>query len=242
VVDQAYHLGHQPLPAQTEILGTLNEFMDDRDVVVQAAGSMPGDLQMLWRARDPKAYHVEYGYSCMGYEIAGGLGIKLAAPDREVFVLVGDGSYLMMATEIVTAVSEGIKLVIVLVNNQGFGSIGSLSESLGSQRFGTRYRYRDQATGQLDGGPLPVDLAANAASLGAEVLKAATIKEFAAALEQARAADRTTVVYVETDPLAPVPSSESWWDVPVSETSALESTQRARAAYEAAKRDQKLYL
>jgi 3D-(3,5/4)-trihydroxycyclohexane-1,2-dione acylhydrolase (decyclizing) len=236
VVEEAYHLGHQPLPAQTEILGALNEFMDDRDVVVQAAGSMPGDLQMLWRARDPKAYHVEYGYSCMGYEIAGGLGIKLAAPDREVFVLVGDGSYLMMATEIVTAVSEGIKLVIVLVNNQGFGSIGSLSESLGSQR------YRDPATGLLDGGPLPVDLAANAASLGADVLKTATVKEFAAALEQARASDRTTVVYVETDPLAPVPSSESWWDVPVSETSALESTQRARAAYEAAKRDQKLYL
>jgi 3D-(3,5/4)-trihydroxycyclohexane-1,2-dione acylhydrolase (decyclizing) len=242
VVDQAYHLGHQPLPAQTEILGTLNELMDDRDVVVQAAGSMPGDLQMLWRARDPKAYHVEYGYSCMGYEIAGGLGIKLAAPDREVFVLVGDGSYLMMAQEIVTAVSEGIKLVIVLVNNQGFGSIGSLSSSLGSQRFGTRYRYRDQDTGLLDGGLLPVDLAANAASLGADVLKTATVKEFAAALEQARASDRTTVVYVETDPLAPVPSSESWWDVPVSETSALESTQRARAAYEAAKRDQKLYL
>jgi 3D-(3,5/4)-trihydroxycyclohexane-1,2-dione acylhydrolase (decyclizing) len=216
--------------------------MDDRDVVVQAAGSMPGDLQMLWRARDPKAYHVEYGYSCMGYEIAGGLGIKLAAPDREVFVLVGDGSYLMMATEIVTAVSEGIKLTIVLVQNQGFGSIGSLSESLGSQRFGTRYRYRDPATGLLDGGLLPVDLAANAASLGADVLKTATVKEFAAALEQARASDRTTVVYVETDPLAPVPSSESWWDVPVSETSALESTQRARAAYEAAKRDQQLYL
>jgi 3D-(3,5/4)-trihydroxycyclohexane-1,2-dione acylhydrolase (decyclizing) len=242
VVDEAYHLGHQPLPAQTEILGTLNEFMDDRDVVVQAAGSMPGDLQMLWRARDPKAYHVEYGYSCMGYEIAGGLGIKLAAPDREVFVLVGDGSYLMMATEIVTAVSEGIKLNIVLVQNQGFGSIGSLSESLGSQRFGTRYRYRDPATGLLDGGLLPVDLAANAASLGADVLKTATVKEFAAALEQARASDRTTVVYIETDPLAPVPSSESWWDVPVSETSALESTQRARAAYEAAKRDQQLYL
>jgi 3D-(3,5/4)-trihydroxycyclohexane-1,2-dione acylhydrolase (decyclizing) len=242
VTEDAYHLGHQPLPAQTEILGTLNEFMDDRDVVVQAAGSMPGDLQMLWRARDPKAYHVEYGYSCMGYEIAGGLGIKLAAPDREVFVLVGDGSYLMMATEIVTAVAEGIKLTIVLVNNQGFGSIGSLSEALGSQRFGTRYRYRDPATGQLDGGLLPVDLAANAASLGADVLKTATTKEFAAALEQARASDRTTVVYIETDPLAPVPSSESWWDVPVSETSALESTQQARAAYEAAKRDQKLYL
>ena len=242
VTEDAYHLGHQPLPAQTEILGTLNETMDDRDVVVQAAGSLPGDLQLLWRARDPKAYHVEYGYSCMGYEIAGGLGIKLAAPDREVFVLVGDGSYLMMAQEIVTAVSEGIKLNIVLVNNQGFGSIGSLSESLGSQRFGTAYRYRDPATGMLDGGLLPVDLAANAASLGADVLRTATVKEFAAALEQARASDRTTVVYIETDPLAPVPSSESWWDVPVSETSALESTQQARAAYAAAKRDQKLYL
>jgi 3D-(3,5/4)-trihydroxycyclohexane-1,2-dione acylhydrolase (decyclizing) len=242
VVDEAYHLGHQPLPAQTEILGTLNEFMDERDVVVQAAGSMPGDLQMLWRARDPKQYHVEYGYSCMGYEIPGGLGAKLAAPDREVFVLVGDGSYLMMATEIVTAVAEGIKLNIVLVNNQGFASIGALSESLGSQRFGTRYRYRDPVTGRLDGGVLPVDLAANAASLGADVIRTRTIKEFEVALQQSRASDRTTVVYIETDPLAPVPSSQSWWDVPVSEVSALASTQQARVVYEAAKRDQRLYL
>jgi 3D-(3,5/4)-trihydroxycyclohexane-1,2-dione acylhydrolase (decyclizing) len=242
VVDQAYHLGHQPLPAQTEILGALNEFTDERDVVVQAAGSMPGDLQMLWRARDPKSYHVEYGYSCMGYEIPGGLGAKLAAPDREVFVLVGDGSYLMMATEIVTAVAEGIKLNIVLVNNQGFSSIGALSESLGSQRFGTAYRYRDPASGRLDGGVLPVDLAANAASLGADVIRTRTVKEFGVALEQSRASDRTTVLYIETDPLAPVPSSESWWDVPVSETSALESTRQARAAYQAAKRDQRIYL
>jgi 3D-(3,5/4)-trihydroxycyclohexane-1,2-dione acylhydrolase (decyclizing) len=241
-VDHAYHLGHRPLPAQTEIIGALNEFMADRDVVVQAAGSMPGDLQMLWRARDPKQYHVEYGYSCMGYEIAGGLGAKLADPGREVFVLVGDGSYLMMATEIVTAVAERIKLTIILVDNHGFASIGSLSESLGSQRFGTSYRYRDPRTGRLDGDLLPVDLAANAASLGADVLRTSTIKEFAQALEQSRASDRTTVVYVETDPLAPVPSSQSWWDVPVSETSALESTQQARVAYEAAKRDQRLYL
>jgi 3D-(3,5/4)-trihydroxycyclohexane-1,2-dione acylhydrolase (decyclizing) len=241
VVDEAYHLERQPLPAQTEILGALNEFMSERDVVVQAAGSMPGDLQMLWRARDPKQYHVEYGYSCMGYEIAGGLGAKLADPGREVFVLVGDGSYLMMAQEIVTAVSERIKLTIVLVDNRGFASIGSLSESLGSQRFGTRYRYRDPDTGLLDGG-LPVDLAANAASLGADVFRTRTVKEFQAAIEQARASDRTTVVYIETDPLAPVPSSESWWDVPVSEVSALESTQQARAAYEAAKQGQRLYL
>ncbi|MFY9929669.1 MAG: thiamine pyrophosphate-dependent enzyme, partial [Streptosporangiaceae bacterium] len=242
VVDHAYHLGHQPLPAQTEVLGALNELMDDRDVVVQAAGSMPGDLQMLWRASDPKSYHVEYGYSCMGYEIAGGLGIKLAAPDREVFVLVGDGSYLMMATEIVTAVSEGIKLNIVLVQNQGFGSIGALSESLGSQRFGTSYRFRNPASGLLDGDVLPVDLAANAASLGADVLRVKAIGEFGDALRQARASDRTTVVYIETDPLAPVPDPQSWWDVPVSEVSALESTQKARAVYEAAKRRQRPYL
>ncbi len=241
-VEHAYHLGHQPLPAQTEILGALNEFSDERDVVVQAAGSMPGDLQMLWRARDPKQYHVEYGYSCMGYEIAGGLGAKMAAPDREVFVLVGDGSYLMMAQEIVTAVSEGIKLNIVLVQNQGFGSIGALSESLGSQRFGTRYRYRDPSSGLLDGDVLPVDLAANAASLGADVIRARTVKDLQAALAQSRASDRTTVTYIEADPLAPVPSSESWWDVPVSQTSALDSTQQARAAYAAAKRDQRIYL
>jgi 3D-(3,5/4)-trihydroxycyclohexane-1,2-dione acylhydrolase (decyclizing) len=242
VVDRAFHLGHQPLPAQTEIIGALNEFMDERDVVVQAAGSMPGDLQMLWRARDPKQYHVEYGYSCMGYEIAGGLGAKLADPGREVFVLVGDGSYLMMAQEIVTAIAEHLKLTIIIVDNHGFASIGSLSEQLGSQRFGTSYRYRNPETGLLDGDLLPVDLAANAASLGAGVLRARTVPEFRAALEQARAASRATVIYVETDPLAPAPSSESWWDVPVSEVSALDSTQKARAAYEAAKRDQRPYL
>lgn len=242
VTDRAYHLGHQPLPAQTEILGALNEFMGERDVVVQAAGSMPGDLQMLWRARDPKQYHVEYGYSCMGYEIAGGLGAKLADPGREVFVLVGDGSYLMMAQEIVTAVAERIKLTIVLVDNRGFASIGSLSESLGSQRFGTSYRYRNPDTGLLDGEVLPVDLAANAASLGADVLRARTVAEFRAALDRAKSSGRTTVVCIETDPLAPVPSSEAWWDVPVAEVSALASTQKAREAYEEAKRGQRLYL
>ena len=190
VVDEAFHLGHQPLPAQTEVLGALNEEMDARDVVVQAAGSMPGDLQMLWRARDAKQYHVEYAYSCMGYEIAGALGIKMAAPDREVFALVGDGSYLMMASEIVTAVSEGIKLNLVIVQNHGFASIGALSESLGSQRFGTNYRYRDPATGMLTGDKLPVDLAANAESLGAKVIRVKTIEEFRAAIATARARRR----------------------------------------------------
>jgi 3D-(3,5/4)-trihydroxycyclohexane-1,2-dione acylhydrolase (decyclizing) len=223
-------------------LGALNETIGPRDVVVQAAGSMPGDLQMLWRAGDPKQYHVEYAYSCMGYEIAGALGAKLADPSREVFSLVGDGSYLMMAQEIVTAVAEGIKLNIVIVQNHGFASIGALSESLGSQRFGTSYRHRNPATGMLDGEKLPVDLAANAASLGADVIKVSTVDEFRGAIRQARASDRTTVVHIETDPLAPVPSSESWWDVPVSEVAALDSTNKARETYDAAKSHQRRYL
>ncbi|HEY6597473.1 MAG TPA: 3D-(3,5/4)-trihydroxycyclohexane-1,2-dione acylhydrolase (decyclizing) [Asanoa sp.] len=242
VVDGAFHLGHRPLPAQTEVLGAVNEVAWDRGVVVQAAGSMPGDLQMLWRARDPKQYHVEYGYSCMGYEIAGALGAKMADPSREVFALVGDGSYLMMSAELVTAVSEGIKLIVVIVQNHGFASIGALSEAVGSQRFGTSYRFRNPRTGMLDGDLLPVDLAANAESLGADVLRATTIGEFRAALAQAKASPRTTVVYIETDPLAPVPSSESWWDVPVSAVAALDSTRKARADYEAAKAAQRPYL
>jgi 3D-(3,5/4)-trihydroxycyclohexane-1,2-dione acylhydrolase (decyclizing) len=242
VVDEAFHLGHEPLPAQTEIIGAVNEIADARDVVVQAAGSLPGDLQMLWRAADAKQYHVEYGYSCMGYEIAASLGIKMAAPDREVFCLVGDGSYLMMNQEIVTAVSEGIKLVVVLIQNHGFASIGSLSESLGSQRFGTRYRMRDPESGMLDGAYVPVDLATNAESLGADVLRVNGIEEFRIALTKAKAATRTTVVYVETDPLAPVPSSQSWWDVPVSEVAAIDSTVAARASYDEAKRTQRNYL
>src|SRR3954469_12714280 len=239
VIDEAYHLGHQPLPAQTEVLGALNETIGTNATVVQAAGSMPGDLQMLWRAQDAKQYHVEYAFSCMGYEIAGALGIKMAAPQREVYSLVGDGSYLMMAQEMPTAVSENIKLIIVIVQNHGFSSIGSLSESLGSQRFGTSYRYRDPATGMLSGDKLPVDLAANAESLGATVIRVKTIEEFRAAIATVRASDVTTAIHIETDPLAPVPSSESWWDVPVSEVAALDSTQQARKAYGGHKRDQK---
>ena len=242
VVDQALRPGDGPLPAQTEVLGALNEEIDARDVVVQAAGSMPGDLQMLWRARDSKQYHVEYAYSCMGYEIAGALGVKMAAPDREVWALVGDGSYLMMASEIVTAVSEGIKLNVVIVQNHGFASIGALSESLGSQRFGTEYRYRDPGSGMLDGGRLPIDLAANAASLGAEVIRVRTIPEFRAAIATSRASTRTTAIHIETDPLAPAPSSQSWWDVPVAEVSALSSTRQARTTYEAHKAQQRPLL
>jgi 3D-(3,5/4)-trihydroxycyclohexane-1,2-dione acylhydrolase (decyclizing) len=241
-VEHAYTLGHGPKPAQSEVIGAVNRVSGPRDVVVCAAGSMPGDLHKLWRTRDPKGYHVEYGYSCMGYEIAGGLGIKLADPDREVFVMVGDGSYLMMAQEIATAVQEGLKLTIVLVQNHGFASIGSLSESVGSQRFGTRYRYRDPETGTFDGDVLPVDLAANAASLGARVERVETIAELEDALRAAAASEHTTLIQIETDPLVPAPSSEAWWDVPVAEVAELESTRAARAEYEQHKQAQRPYL
>ncbi|KQU07711.1 3D-(3,5/4)-trihydroxycyclohexane-1,2-dione acylhydrolase (decyclizing) [Rhodococcus sp. Leaf7] len=226
---------------QNQVIGLTNSLSDPRDIVVCAAGSMPGDLHKLWRTRDSKGYHVEYGFSCMGYEVAGGIGVKMAAPDRDVFVMVGDGSYLMMATELVTAVQEGVKVILVLVQNHGFASIGSLSEQLGSQRFGTAYRYRSES-GRLDGGVLPVDLAANAQSLGADVIRVNTAGGFADAVKVAKAADRCTVIHVETDPLIPAPDSESWWDVPVSSTSTLQSTQDAYETYAAWKKIQRPYL
>jgi len=244
IVQRAYDERHEPLPAQAEVIGAVNETSRPQDVVVCAAGSMPGDLHKLWRTRDRKGYHVEYGYSCMGYEIAGGLGVKLAAldsgEDRDVYVMVGDGSYLMMSSELVTAVAEGVKLIVVLVQNHGFQSIGALSESLGSQRFGTAYRYRSDVG--FDGDRLPVDLAANAGSLGADVIAVRTIDELADALEKARAATRTTVVHIETDPMVPAPDSPAWWDVPVAEVASVDTTQEARADYDKQKRQQRHYL
>ena len=243
-VQAAYDAGHRPRPSQAEVIGVVNTLTRPQDVVVCAAGSMPGELHKLWRTRDRKGYHVEYGYSCMGYEIAGGLGVRMAVldagEDRDVVVMVGDGSYLMLAQELVTAVQEGVKLVVVLVQNHGFASIGALSESLGSQRFGTRYRYRTP-TG-LDGDVLPVDLAANAASLGARVSSVTDLDGLAKALAEAQAAAVTTVIHVETDPLAPAPDSPAWWDVPVAETSALASTRAARTTYDEQKTRQRAYL
>jgi 3D-(3,5/4)-trihydroxycyclohexane-1,2-dione acylhydrolase (decyclizing) len=241
-VERAYRLGHVPLPAQSEVIGVVNELSEPRDVVVCAAGSMPGDLHKLWRTRDPKGYHVEYGYSCMGYEIAGGLGAQLACPDRQVYVMVGDGSYLMMAQELATAVQENVKLIVVLVNNHGYASIGALSDTVGAQRFGTWYRRRNQATGRLDGDVLAVDFVANAQSLGVTAWRARTIDELRAALVEARSVNGPALVEVETDPLVAAPDSESWWDVAVAEVSHLESTVQARKSYEAAKENQRHYL
>lgn len=228
-------------PRQSQVIGAVNDLSGPRDVVVCAAGSMPGDLHKMWRTRDAKGYQVEYGYSCMGFEIAGGLGVKMADPDREVIVMVGDGSYLMMAQELVTAVQEGIKLVVVIVQNNGFASIGALSETVGVPGFGTTYRYRG-AGGRLDGDILPVDLAANAASLGAQVLRADTLGSFRAALTGALSATRTTVVHVECALETGSPSSRSWWDVPVAEVSTQPVTRAARSAYEQAKINQRGHL
>lgn len=245
IVDNAYHPAESVtadgLLSQNEVIGMVNEHSDPRDVLVCAAGSMPGDLHKLWRTRDRGGYHVEYGYSCMGYEIAGGLGVRLADPTRDVFVMVGDGSYLMLASELVTAIQEGVKIIAVLVQNHGFASIGALSESLGSQRFGTRYRRRTES-GRMDGDLLPVDLAANAASLGADVIKAGTAEEFVTAIRTAKAADHTVVIHVETDPFQHAPDSDSWWDVPVSQVSTLDSTEQAYKEYAEHKADQRIHL
>jgi 3D-(3,5/4)-trihydroxycyclohexane-1,2-dione acylhydrolase (decyclizing) len=242
VVDRCYSGDATAIPSQPQVLGAVNSAAGPGDVVINAAGSMPGDLHKLWRAGDPLEYHVEYGFSCMGYEIAGGLGVKLGDPAREVFVMVGDGSYLMLAQELVTAVQESVKLVVVLVQNHGYASIGSLSESVGSQRFGTSYRFRNVESHQLDGEIIPVDLAANAASLGADVIRAGTLAELRTALEKARESTRTTVIHVETTSDGPAPETTAWWDVPVAEVATLESTRAARADYERNKGMQRHYL
>ncbi len=227
---------------QSEVLGAVDEVMEARDVVVCAAGSLPGDLHGMWRTRDRKGYHVEYGFSCMGYEIPGGIGIRMAAPDRDVFITVGDGSYLMMPTELVTAVQEGIKVIVVLLQNHGYASIGALAESLGVQRFGTKYRYRNAETGRLDGGILPVDLAANAESLGIKVYRATTKDELREALKKAKAGDEPVMVHVDTDLEHQSPSGDGWWDVPVADVSTLDFTQAAKATYDTHKATQQHYL
>jgi 3D-(3,5/4)-trihydroxycyclohexane-1,2-dione acylhydrolase (decyclizing) len=229
------------------LIGVVNEQSSPDAIMVCAAGSLPGDLHQLRRARHPKNYHLEYGYSCMGYEIAGGLGVKMAAPDREVVVMVGDGSYLMLNSEIVTSVQEGYKLIIVLLDNHGFKSIGSLSRSLGQAGFGTRYVYPQD--GVLPGDAagttvqtLPVDLAANARSLGAHVIPCATTADLAAALVAARATDRTTVIVIQNDRFEGVPGFESWWDVAVAEVSEMPAVAAARAEWETMRAKERDFL
>ncbi|MFF9000008.1 3D-(3,5/4)-trihydroxycyclohexane-1,2-dione acylhydrolase (decyclizing) [Streptomyces achromogenes] len=221
-------------PTQPQVLGALDALVDESDIIVNAAGSLPGDLHRLWRARSADQYHLEYGYSCMGYEIPAALGVKLAAPERNVWALVGDGTYLMLPTEIVTAVQEGVAVKLVLLQNHGYASIGGLSQAVGAERFGTAYRY-PAGDGTYTGAPLPVDLAANAASLGMRVLRAGTVGELRAALGEARAAEVPTCVYVETetsDTVSGAPPAQAWWDVPVAATATRPSAVKARELYE----------
>jgi 3D-(3,5/4)-trihydroxycyclohexane-1,2-dione acylhydrolase (decyclizing) len=245
-VERIYGVRLEPLPSQGELIGAVNQFSDPGAIMVCAAGSLPGDLHKLWRARHPKNYHMEYGNSCMGYEIAGGLGIKMAAPERDVYVMVGDGSYLMLSQEIVTSIQEGHKLIVVLLDNQGFKSIGGLSRSLGQQGFGTRYVYPQN--GGLPGdeaeevASLPVDLAANAASLGAHLLRCRTYDDFVAALKAAQDTDRTTVIYIQNDRMHGVPGYESWWDVPVAEVSEIPAVQEARVEWEQMRAKERYFL
>jgi 3D-(3,5/4)-trihydroxycyclohexane-1,2-dione acylhydrolase (decyclizing) len=239
--DRLLHLGNAGKPAQSEVIGAIWEASGPRDVILSAAGSHPGDLHKLWRTRTPNGYHMEYGYSCMGYEIPGALGAKMADPTREVYAFVGDATYLMMPSEITTAVQQGVKIIIVLVDNKGFGSIGSLSRSLGLGGFGTTTASRS-ADGQLDGPDFVVDYVANARSLGAHAIKAETLAELKAALEEAKASTRITVVVVETDPGPKVPGYESWWDVAVPEVSTMPSVQEARASYEEARKRERYFL
>ncbi len=239
-VNRIYGLCKNPPITQGEVIGIVNKFMEPSDIMVCAAGSMPGDLHKLWRTRQPGGYHMEYGYSCMGYEIAGGLGVKMAYPNREVYVLVGDGSYLMMAQEIVTAVQEGYKLNIVLVDNHGFSSIGGLSRSVGNEGMGTEYRHRRNE--KYDGDILPVDFEANAASLGAFTIHARTGEDLKAALATARQQSRTSVVVIETAYDQRIPGYESWWDVPVAEVSDSETVKAARAIYEEARKKERYFF
>ncbi|MEU7716977.1 3D-(3,5/4)-trihydroxycyclohexane-1,2-dione acylhydrolase (decyclizing) [Streptomyces tibetensis] len=234
-VDACYEVDEPDTrPTQPQVIGALDEIADASDILINAAGSLPGDLHKLWRTRSPDQYHLEYGYSCMGYEIPAAIGVKMAAPDRPVWALVGDGTYLMMPTEIVTAVQEGIAIKVLLVQNHGYASIGGLSESVGGERFGTAYRFPAE-DGSYSGAPLPVDLAANAASLGMRVLRARTVRDLREALAEARAADTPTCVYVETqtaDTVSGAPPAQAWWDVPVAETATRPSAVKARELYE----------
>ncbi len=241
-VHRIYNLEHEPMLSQGEVIGMVNSQSRPQDVVLCAAGSLPGDLHKLWRTRDPRGYHLEYGFSCMGYEIAGGMGVKMADPEREVYVMVGDGSFLMMNSEIVTMVQEGIKVNIIVLDNHGYASIGGLSKSVGSDGFGTKYRYRDE-NGHLTGETLPIDFAQNCESLGAVVIRADSREAFSAALEEAKSIqDRPVCIVTEVDRRQRVDGYESWWDVAVAEVSDNPDVQQARAEYEQKKQNERYYL
>lgn len=259
-VDKQYAIktADSGLPYQGALIGAVNDQGDPEAVMVCAAGSLPGDMHKLWRTRHPKQYHLEYGNSCMGYEIAGGLGVKMADPDREVYVMVGDGSYLMMSTDLITSVQEGYKLTVVLMDNSGYRSIGALSRSLGQSGFGTRYVFPDNVeaphqNGQThnglptdtmgyDASTLPVDLATNAESLGCHVIRCQSVDDVVQALQDAKSIDKTTVIHVPNDRYLGVPGYGAWWDVPVAEVSELDTVQAAREEWEEERAKERYFI
>ncbi len=243
IVEIAYEPINKKKPLQSEYVGALNKFIDDKDVLICASGSLPGDLHKLWRTKNSKGFHLEYGYSCMGYEIPGGLGAKMADPKREVYVMCGDATYLMLPSDLITTIQEGYKIIMILINNNGYASIGSLSESIGGEGFGTHFKFRNQKNDKIEGDRLPVDLAANAESLGAKVYRPKGIDEFNDALVKAKKNDQTSVIYVETVRDRKLDGySYSWWEVPVPEISISEDVKKARKKYELDKKMQKQYL
>jgi 3D-(3,5/4)-trihydroxycyclohexane-1,2-dione acylhydrolase (decyclizing) len=225
---------------QAEAIRVLNEFVGEDATVVHAAGGLPGDLHKLWKSRASGDYHSEYGYSCMGYEIAGALGVKMARPEREVYAFVGDGSYLMLNHEIVTSLQEGLKITLVLLDNGGYQCIHNLQRSCGSDGFGNEFRGREAATGRLTGALAPVDYVQNARSLGAAAFRADTEAALVEALAAARREPGTSVVYVPVEPSTPL-RGFSWWDVPVSEVSGQDAVRKAREAYVQAGERRRLY-
>jgi 3D-(3,5/4)-trihydroxycyclohexane-1,2-dione acylhydrolase (decyclizing) len=224
----------------SQVIRVLNEFTDARSTVVHAAGGIPGDIHKLWRGKAATDYHSEYGYSCMGYEIAGAIGVKLAAPQREVYALLGDGSYLMLSQEIVTSVQEGLKITMVLTDNHGFGCIHNLQRGSGGRSFGNEFRHRTAARGRLEGPPVAVDFMANARSLGATVFTAQDEASLHSALASARRAKGTCLIYVPVTPNS-VMQGFAWWDVPPAKVSGIPSVQAARASYEQALRKQRFH-
>jgi 3D-(3,5/4)-trihydroxycyclohexane-1,2-dione acylhydrolase (decyclizing) len=243
IVSQAYEPIDVDNPVQAELIGALNDFVDQNDVIVHAAGSLPGDLHKLWRTTNNKGFHSEYGNSCMGYEIPGGVGVKMADPEREVYVLCGDASYLMMPSEILTSIQEQYKITLILINNNGYASIGGLSKAVGGEEFGTKFNYRNPKTGQLDGDILTVDLAKNAESLGAIVYQPKSLEAFITALQNAKENTQTSVICVDTQSDRKLAGyAYSWWEVPVPEISAFSEVRKARDTYEQNKKRQRQYL
>jgi len=233
-------LGGVPM-TQSEVIGIINDFVSDDAVIIASAGSLPGDLQKLWRCKDPtrKGYHLEYGYSAMGYEVAGGLGVKLADPSRDVYVLVGDGSFLMAHQELITAVQERIAFTVVLFDNGEHRSIRGCQEGNSFEVFGTQLRMRDKKTNTLSGNRVPVNFLDLASGCGCIALHTETGNEFIGALEKAReVTDRPTVIHVPIDPERVVGNYGGWWDVPRPEVSKRRELQKARQQHERDKMEQ----